>query len=107
MPVHGLFIFGLRRWAVPEPAPNVPELPEPSAELILLLALVQAHMRSLSRKERSRFMADVSNALGLQESAYNILRFRPRAEDRAVYRAMKQAAAWWRQSVSVVLRLEE
>ena len=85
---------------------SAPELPEPSPELILLLALVQAHCRTLGRKKRDRFLADVSLSLGMQQSAVNVLRFRPRSEDRRVLAAMRQAGAWWRQSLGVLMRLE-
>lgn len=82
-------------------------LPAPTPELMLLLALVQAHTRSMSRKERERFLLDVSLGLGMQKTAYNVLRFRPRSEDSAVHRAMDEAQAWWRQAVSVTVRLHE
>lgn len=89
------------------PLPNPePQLPEPSPELILLLAIVQARMRALPKKERAQFLADVSSALGLQEAAVNVLRFRPLKEDRKVLDAMQQARSWWAQAVSVAWRLE-
>ena len=91
---------------MPSPVPNAPELPPPSPELILLLAVVQARMRALPKKERARFLADVSDALALQEASANVLRFRPRAEDRAVATSMRQARAWWAQILGVALRLE-
>jgi hypothetical protein len=90
---------------MPEPE-RVPDLPEPSPELILLTALTHAHIRSLSRKERDRFLLDVSSSLGLQAAAYNVLRFRPRSEDRAVFRAMTEAGAWWKQILGVLSRTE-
>jgi hypothetical protein len=95
-----------RLWRVPESSP-VPELPEPSAELILILALVQAHVRTLHKRERERFLADVAHSLGAQEAAMNVLRFRARREDAKVALAMKQARAWYRQAVAVALRLSE
>lgn len=88
----------------PEPASN---LPEPSAELILIMALVQAHVRTLSRKDRERFLAEVSASLGVQEASLNVLRFRPRSADAAVLKAMRGAQAWWRQGIAVALRLSE
>lgn len=84
-----------------------PELPEPNAALILLMALVQAHLKSLSKKERALFLAEVHNALGLQEASYAVLRFRPRTEDRNVYRAMRQAQCWWRNAMGTAIRLTE
>jgi hypothetical protein len=89
------------------PDTPVPDLPQPSAELILLLALVQAHVRTLSRKDRAMFLAEVHTALGMQEAAYGILRFRPRSADPAIYESMRQAQAWWRQATAAVLRLAE
>ena len=80
-------------------------MPEPSACLVLIVALVQAHCRTMSRKDRDRFLADVEHALGLQEASMNVLRFRPREEDREVLRAMKQARAWWKCAISVAVRL--
>lgn len=85
----------------------LPDLPEPSPELILILALVQAHCRSLSKKERDRFLSDVTQALGMQQASYAVIRFRPRSADPAVYRAMSGAAAWWRHAISVALGLGE
>jgi hypothetical protein len=86
---------------------SVPELPEPSPELILMLALVQAHVRTLSKKDRDRFLADVSHSLGAQEAAHNVLRFRPRSADATTLTAMRRASAWWRQIIPVALRLSE
>lgn len=83
------------------------ELPEPSAELTLLLAFVRAYVRSLPKKERTQFLADVDEALGLQEAAYNVIRFRPKSADPAVFAAMRQARAWYRQALAVALRLGE
>lgn len=102
-----LVIFGSPRWIVQEAPTNLPDLPEPSPELILLMALVQAHCRSLDGKKRDRFLEDVSSALGIQAASYNVLRFRPRSDDRAVYRAMRSASAWWSQAVSALVRMEE
>jgi hypothetical protein len=89
---------------VPETAP-VPELPQPSPELILILALVQAHVATMPRKRKDAFLLAVNRSLGLQEASYNILRFRPRTEDRAVYRAMAHARAWWSQAMAAVVRM--
>lgn len=84
---------------------HVPDLPPPSAELILTRALVHAHIKTLSKKDRELFLREVADGLGVQEASLNVLRFRPRSEDKAVYAAMRQAQAWWR-AVSVALRLE-
>jgi hypothetical protein len=81
------------------------ELPEPSAELILLMALVQAHCKSLGRKDRSRFLSEVSIALTLQEESYGSLRFRPANEDADVLRSMHRARVWWRHALGAILRL--
>lgn len=89
------------------PVPNASDLPEPSPELILVLALTQAYCRRLSKKDRERFLLDVSDNLGVQEASYNVLRFRPRAEDRAVFQAMRHAQAWWKQAIAVAVRLTE
>jgi hypothetical protein len=89
------------------PDAPVPDLPQPSAELILLLALVQAHLKTLSRKDRALFLAEVQTALGLQEASYNVLKFRPRAADPAVMRSMRQARTWWSHAMGAVLRLAE
>jgi hypothetical protein len=86
---------------------NVPELPPPSAELMLIAALVLAHCRTLPRKERDRFLAEVEHTLGLQEASLNVLNFRPRSENRAVHDAMRQARFWFRQAIAVTLRLAE
>lgn len=82
-------------------------MPEPSPELILLLALVQAHLETMPTKRRDAFLLAVRQSLGVQEATYNVLRFRPRAADAAIYRSMRQAAAWWQQSIGVLVRLGE
>jgi hypothetical protein len=74
---------------------------------MLIVALVTAHCRSMGRKDRDRFLADVELALGLQSASLNVLRFRPRSEDRATRLAMDQARAWFRQAIAVALRLSE
>jgi hypothetical protein len=61
----------------------------------------------MSRKDRERFLADVDHSLALQAASLNVLRFRPRSEDRAVRQAMNQARAWFRQAIAVALRLSE
>lgn len=81
-------------------------LPAPSPELILILALVQAHLASLSKRDRLRFLQSVTRALGTQEASYNVLRFRPRSEDKAVYAAMRGAQAWFKQALGVLTRME-
>jgi len=86
-------------------APDVqpaPELPEPSPALILIFALVQAHTRSLSRKERARFVLDVSEALGLQGASLNVLPFRA-PPDEAMARAMREAVIFWRRGLAVLV----
>jgi hypothetical protein len=103
-------MFKRRSWAVPESLP-VPDLPEPSAELILRMAEISANVRFIerhfSKKEATRYLADISDSLGLQEASYNVLKFRPRSDDRKVFTAMRQAQAWWRQALAVALRLNE
>jgi hypothetical protein len=90
-----LFIFSGREGDVAESNPN-PDLPEPSAELILMLALVQAYLEVLPPRKRARFLSAVDRNLGLNEAGYNVIRFRPPTQDMAVYRAMRQARGWWR-----------
>lgn len=97
--------FGARKCGVPSTDP-VPELPEPSAELILLLALVQAHLQTVPKKRRDAFLLSVQQSLGVQQAAYNVLKFRPRTEDAAVFRAMAQARSWWSQALGVLSWLE-
>lgn len=82
----------------------VPELPEPSAELVLILALVQAHVETLPKRRRDRFLAAVDRVLGVNESTYNVLRFRPRSQDPEVLAAMRHARGWWRQALGVLAR---
>jgi hypothetical protein len=61
-----------------------------------LLALVQAHVRSLSKKDRDRFLADVAHSLGAQAAAHNVLRFRPRTADTETLRApCAKRRAWY------------
>lgn len=89
---------------MPEP---VPDLPDPSPELVLIMALTHAYIRSLSRKDRDRFMLAVSESLGVQEATLNVLRFRPKTEDKAVYKSLRGARTWWAQSLALLVRLTE
>ncbi len=84
-----------------------PELPEPSAELILILALVQAFVEVSPRKQRSKFLSAVDRNLGLNEAGYNVIRFRPVSQDMAVYVAMRQARAWWKHALGALTWMRE
>jgi hypothetical protein len=83
----------------------IPDLPEPSAELMLLLALVQALVNDMPRRKRDRLLHGISDALGMQEASYNILRFRPRSQDAKVFAAMRSAQAWFRQALGALSRM--
>lgn len=90
---------------MPESLP-VPELPEPSAALVLILALTDAHLRTMPKKKRDEFLLSVSHSLGIQEAAHNVTRFRPRAQDPEVLAAMRQARSWWRSAIGVLVTTE-
>lgn len=90
-----------------EPASEqIPHLPEPSAELTLLMALVRAHLAGLPRKDREAFISRVGDSLGVQEASYNLIRFRPRSQDSRVYASIREARAWWGQVLGALSRME-
>lgn len=72
------------------------ELPPPSAELVLIVALVRAWLRSLSKRERKEVVRYVSELLSLEVESPNVVRLRPASADAEVAAAKLQAEAYWR-----------
>jgi hypothetical protein len=87
-----------------DPEPN---LPQPSAELAVLMALARAIADSLPPRKREPFLERVSEALGIQEGMYNVVRFRDASADRAVLDVTRQGAAWWAAVRGAISRLEK
>lgn len=78
--------------SVPRPTT---ELPPPSPELVLIVALVRGYLRTLPRKERRNFVRYVANTLALEVGDGTVVRLRPITQDEAVIDAKLKAEAYW------------
>lgn len=76
------------------PRPNA-ELPPPSPELVLIVALVRGYLRTLPRKERRQFVRYVADTLALEVGEPNVIRLRPASQDGDVMDAKLKAEAYW------------
>lgn len=84
--------------------PNASEqLPAPSAELVLILALVEEFVAELPRKKRIPYLARVTTNLESRVQRASILRIRPAFRDPETAEATRQAHAFWRQAIGVVM----
>lgn len=57
---------------------------------------MQAHIRSMSRKRGERFIAELAALIEDEELVHPLMPNRPRAERSEQRRAQRQAAAWLR-----------
>lgn len=78
-------------------------MPEPSAELVLIAAILSVYLDKLSKKKRVAFLRDVGETLEWFEEYSNIVRIRPKAEDRQMAMARRTAAEWFRRMVGVLV----
>lgn len=75
--------------SVPDSAPS--DLPEPSAELVLLRVFVEAHLVTSPRKRGERYLRRVADALVKEANMAAVLQIRPREQIGAYRRALKEA----------------
>ena len=73
----------------PEPVP----LPTP--ELVMIGIMIEAHLSTLSRKERLRFLARISESVERLTQLEGVARLRPEGQIAELTVARRGAAAWW------------
>lgn len=88
--------------SVPRPTT---ELPPPSADRVLIMALVRAWLRTLPRKQRRDAVRYVSEILSLEIGDPNVVRLRPPAQDAEVMTARLQAEAFWAAALPMISSL--
>lgn len=82
----------------PEKQPlDAEELPAPSAELVLLRVLVQAHLATAPRRRGEAFLRVVSEILSTEERVTLLFPTRPKSQQSAVTDARRKAMAQFRQ----------
>lgn len=74
---------------------NDPTLPSPHAAYPMIGAVCMAMLASMPKKERARFLRNVTACLGAYVDNSNVVRIRSREEDPEVMRVRKEAAAMW------------
>lgn len=81
----------------------VDEMPAPSAELVVLRTGAQALVRALGRRKGERFLREWAQLLADEESVRLLFPTRPAADRAAVSVAQRQAVAWLRQTMPVLI----
>jgi hypothetical protein len=71
------------------------ELPEPSAELVLIRAWIDVILRHKTPKERARIVRDMNAEMALRRELGALATIRPRQHDSALATARRKAADWW------------
>jgi hypothetical protein len=82
---------------------ETPELPAPSAELVLLRTGAQAVIRTLGRKKGEKFLREWTALLADEDSVSLLFPARGASERASVYVAQRQALAWMRQAMPTLL----
>lgn len=72
------------------------ELPEPSAELILLRVMAEAYVATMPRKKGERFLRTVAEKLANEESFASVFPIRPTPQWIASRTARRQAVGQYR-----------
>jgi hypothetical protein len=75
-----------------------PELPAPSPELVLMRALIEAHLAMLPPKKALRFLRVVEGLMDVQ------VKVSAMRQDRTFSRTRAQAAAWWARTSEMLAR---
>lgn len=81
---------------MPDLATAPGELPEPSAELVMLRVLVEAHVASMPRKKSERFLRMVAEKLAEEEALSAVFHIRPQTQRARLRISRRQAAEWYR-----------
>lgn len=71
------------------------ELPQPSAELVLLRVFLEAHLDGLPPKEAARFIRRVDQQMELRRALGSVATIRPRSEETTLAAARRAAINWW------------
>ena len=79
------------------------ELPEPSAEAVLIRVSISAFLEVIGRKRGSEFLKIMAEALASEERLSEILPIRPASDHEAVQKARRRALALFRAQLPVYL----
>jgi hypothetical protein len=82
-----------------EPQLNQP-LPDPSAELVLIRIMLEAHLDGLPAKERAKFVRRINESFAERLDLGNIEPLRPPTQFSALKAAQLQAHAWFCKAMS-------
>ena len=80
------------------------DLPPPSAELVMLRVLIEAHLATHSRRKAARFLEAVNDLFDQHDQLRNAYRLRPDVYDDQVVEARRKARNWFNRLMSVYLR---
>ena len=70
-------------------------VPLPTPELVMIGIMIEAHLATLSRKERLRFLGRISDSVECMTRLEGVARIRPEGEIAELAVARRGAAAWW------------
>lgn len=79
------------------------ELPDPSASLVISRVIVEAWLRTVSRKQGALFLENLANVLADREEMASIVPIRRTANGIATARAEREALAALRQMLPVFI----
>lgn len=71
------------------------QLPAPTPELVMIGVIFEAHLSTLSRKERARVLSRINARMERLMDPETVIRLRPEGEMPALRHAKQRAAAWW------------
>jgi hypothetical protein len=72
-------------------------LPAPSAEAVLIGVAMRVYLRKLPRRERVRFVDDMTDTIDALASVGAVVGIRSPERSRQTARALREARAWWRE----------
>ena len=82
--------------ALRETSMKSPEtVPLPTPELVMIGIMIEAHLSTLSRKERLRFLSRISESVECLTKLEGVTRIRPEGQIAELAIARRGAAAWW------------
>ncbi len=70
-------------------------VPLPTPELVMIGIMIEAQLSTLSRKERLRFLARISESVERLTQLEGVARIRPEGRAAELTVARRGAAAWW------------
>lgn len=75
-------------------------MPEPSAELLLIGVLLEAHLATLPRRKRQAYLEKVFELFEKYGDVENVVRLRSRAYDEMLAAKHRSAVAWMRAALA-------